>query len=103
MRIIMPSVLDKKDIYRDGRDTIGLNKRQYGRIFALGQVNNSDQVVGHKENPIKPSTGNTSKGVNKAEALAAQLLVLLHEEGYLLKEMTFDEQGRILSAPKKVM
>ena len=98
----MPSITAKKDIYRSGRESLGLNKRQFGRLLALGVDKNTDQVVGHKENPMEPAKGNTSKGVNKAEALAVQLLVLLHKEGYLLKEMTFDEQGRILSAPKKV-
>jgi len=97
----MQSFTDKKDIYRSGREAVGLNKRQFGRLLALGVVNNSDQVVGHKENPLEPAADNTSKGVNKAEALAVQLLVLLHKEGYQLNEMTFDKKGIILNAPKR--
>lgn len=78
-----------------------MTKISWGRIFALGNERNTAQVVGHKENPIKPGTGSTSKGVNMSEALAAQLLKVLHDDGYDVSAMRFDDSGRILSIPKK--
>lgn len=91
----------RKQIYKDCRANVGLNKRQWGRIFALGLLKNTDQVVSHKENPASPRTNSTSKGVNKAEALAAQLLQFFNEQGYDLKAIEFDDEGRIINFPKK--
>jgi len=85
--------LAKKRIYRACRAATGLNKRQWGRIFALGNLKNTDQVVGHKENPELPGPGSTSKGVNMSEALASQLLFFLSEEGYDVGSIEFDEGG----------
>lgn len=95
----MPAVDTKKAIYRESRAHTGLNKRQWGRLFALGREKNSDQVVGHKENPTPPGPNTTSKGVNLAEALASQLLVFLYNEGYDISKIQFDETGRIVDVP----
>lgn len=91
----------RKAIYREARAHTGLNKRQWGRLFALGRTHNTHQVVGHKENPAKPGPGTTSKGVNMAEALASQLLVLLHDQGVDIEGLRFDEKGRLTSIPFK--
>lgn len=91
----------RKSIYRSCRAHTGLNSRQWGRVFALGNLLNTAQVVGHKENPLPPASNNTSKGVNKAEALAAQLLAFIHDQGFDIQAMTFDAQGKILEIPKR--
>lgn len=91
----------KKTIYRDCRAHTGLNKRQWGRLFALGNLKNTDQVVGHKENPEPPGKGTTSKGVNMSEALAAQLLVFLHKQGFDVGNIVFDNDGHIMHIPTR--
>ena len=91
----------KKAIYRECRAHIGLNKRQWGRLFALGKLKNTDQVVGHKENPDPPGKGSTSRGVNMPEALAAQLLSFLHDQGFEVSGIEFDDTGRILKIPHR--
>lgn len=90
----------KKVIYAECRVHTGLNKRQWGRLFALGKTKNTDQVVSHKENPAKPGEGTTSKGVNMPEALAAQLLVFLFDQGFDVANIEFDSDGRIINIPK---
>lgn len=91
----------KKAIYRECRAHTGLNKRQWGRLFALGNLKNTDQVVSHKENPDLPGPGTTSKGVNMPEALAAQLLSFIHDQGFDTAQIEFDPEGRILDIPKR--
>ncbi len=97
----MPGVDSKKAIYRDCRAHTGLNKRQWGRLFALGNLKNTDQVVSHKENPERPGKGTTSKGVNMPEALAAQLLAFIHDQGFDVAGIEFDESGKIKQIPKR--
>lgn len=94
----MSSVEVKKEIYRDCRARTGLNKRQWGRLFALGNIKNTDQVVGHKENQNPPGIG-TSKGVNMSEALAAQLLSFLYDQGFDITNMEFDANGKVTGIP----
>lgn len=97
----MPTNDTRKTIYRESRAHTGLNKRQWGRLFALGRTRNSHQVVGHKENPAAPGPDTTSKGVNMPEALAAQLLVFLHDQGFDIEAVSFDEEGRVQTIPRK--
>lgn len=96
----MSGVDIKKAIYRECRAHTGLNKRQWGRLFALGSLKNTDQVVSHKENPAKPGPGTTSKGVNMPEALASQLLAFLHDQGFDIEKIVFDENGKIVAISK---
>lgn len=96
----MSTVDVKKAIYRDSRAHTGLNKRQWGRLFALGNLKNTDQVVSHKENTERPSKDTTSRGVNMPEALAAQLLAFIHDQGFDVSAIEFDECGRIKQVPK---
>lgn len=96
----MSSIDIKKTIYRDCRAHTGLNKRQWGRLFALGNVKNTDQVVSHKEKPEQPGKGTTSKGVNMPEALASQLLSFLYDQGFDITNIEFDGEGKIKSIPK---
>lgn len=91
----------KKAIYRDSRAHTGLNKRQWGRLFALGNLKNTDQVVSHKENLEQPGKNTTSKGVNMPEALASQLLVFLHDQGFDIEKIQFDKNGRVTEIPTK--
>lgn len=96
----MPKAAIKKEIYRECRARTGLNKRQWGRLFAIGKKNNTDQVVSHKEKQDKPGKGTTSRGVNMPEALAAQLLAFLHDKGFDIAKIIFDENGKIIEIPK---
>jgi len=96
----MSTVEIKKAIYRDSRAHTGLNKRQWGRLFALGNPKNTDQVVSHKENPERPGRDTTSKGVNMPEALASQLLTFLYDQGFDIANIEFDDSGRIKKIPK---
>lgn len=91
----------KKAIYRNARSETGLTKPEWGRLFALGNTHNTFQVVNHKENPTQPGSGTSSKGVNMPEALAAQLLVFIHNQGFDINRIAFDDQGHIVDVPKK--
>ena len=95
----MPDKNFRKQIYRQARLDAGLNQRQWGRLFALGNLKNTAQVVGHKECDQAPGPGSSSKGVNMAEALAAQLLAYLASQGIDIQSIEFDEMGRITHMP----
>lgn len=97
----MPTAQIKKQIYRWARIKIGLNQKEWGRIFSLGNTKNVDQVVYQKENEEQPGPGSTSRGVNMPEALSAQLLAFLHDQGYDIKAIIFDEEGRMAPIPKR--
>lgn len=89
---------ERRQLYIQCRAKTKLKKKEWGRLFALGNLKNCDQVVSHKENP--PVPGKTSKGVNLAESLASQLLVFLHDQTYNLKKIQF-EKGVITDIPLK--
>lgn len=91
----------KKTIYRESRAHAAVNQRQWGRLFALGNLKNTAQVVGHKENPLRPGKETTSKGVNMPEALAAQLLMFIYDQGFDIENIEFDDNGRIINIPRK--
>ena len=99
--VVMSSGDIKKTIYRDCRTHTGLNKRQWGRLFALGNRKNTDQVVSHKENTEQPGKGTTSKGVNMPEALASQLLSFIHDQGFDIANIEFDDKGKIKNIPTR--
>jgi hypothetical protein len=42
-----------------------------------------------------------NKGVNLAECLASELLRYFNQEGFDVKSTQFDENGRIITIPKK--
>lgn len=90
---------ERRLLYIHCRTKTKLKKKEWGRLFALGNMKNCDQVVSHKENP--PVPGKTSKGVNLAESLASQLLVFLHDQTYNLKKIQFDDKGVITDIPLK--
>jgi hypothetical protein len=90
---------ERRLLYIQCRMRTKLKKKEWGRLFALGNMKNCDQVVSHKENP--PDSGKTSKGVNLAESLACQLLHFLHDQKYNLKKIQFDENGVITDIPLK--
>lgn len=80
--------MDRREIYIKSRYHSGLERSEWGRLFALGDVKYANQAVYTKERE-----GAGAKGVNKAEALAAQLLAFIHDLGYDLNKIEFDENG----------
>lgn len=98
----MPSVADKKAIYREARKKIGLTIHSWGRIFALGNTKDTYQNVSLKEKDVTPQPGSISKGVNMPEALAAEMLRIFHYLGFDVDKIEFDEKGRIAKIPHNI-
>jgi hypothetical protein len=86
----------KQVLYMASRSHTGLSIQEWARLFTLDSTDASREVV-KKENPIGSAN---YRGCNLAEALAAQLLKLLHDDGYDLNSFTFDDDGILSQAPK---
>lgn len=92
----MSSIESRKEIYKRARDTTGMNKRQWGKLFSLGEVKGATEVD-KKEKNVGQAGG---RGVNMPEALAAGLIEFLYNEGYDIENMDFNEDGEITNIPK---
>lgn len=81
----------KKNMYKDSRIESGLNQPQWARLFNMDMEGKSH--VSEKE------TG--ARGVNKPEALAAQLLLFIAKQGFDINKIEFDGDGYITNIPPK--
>lgn len=81
----------KKEMYINGRAGSGLNQPQWERLFNLGGKGKSH--VSEKESG--------TRGVNKPEALASQLLLFIAKQGFDINGIEFDENGYIVGVPVK--
>jgi len=88
---------DRREIYIQCRKRTGLNDIQWAKLMNLGAKGGEREVHKKERDPSKPS----SRGVSMPEALAAQLLDFLHEEGYNLLDIGFTEDGRLDGKPSK--
>lgn len=87
----------RKAIYRECRQQTGLSDIEWGRLMSVGGPGGEREV--HKKE--RPEGMASSRGVSMPEALAAQLLLFMHEEGYNLLEICFDESGRMVHRPRR--
>lgn len=93
----MSTEASRKEIYRQSRRQCDLNKRQWSRLMSLGALDGNLMAnVGKKE---KPSNLPNSRGVSMSEALAAGLLVYLHNQGKDIQAIEFDSDGNITNIP----
>ncbi len=88
---------DRKTIYRECRERTGLNDVQWARLMGVGSAAGVREV--HKKERAEEMA--SSRGVSMPEALAAQLLLFLHEEGYNLLDIGFDASGRMAGRPSR--
>lgn len=88
---------DRKEIYRECRAATGLSDRRWAHLMFVGGRGGVREV--HKKE--RDGDMNSSRGVSMPEALAAQLLKFLHDEGYNLMDIGFDESGRMQGVPSK--
>lgn len=93
----MSSDESRKAIYKRSRATTGINKRQWARLFSLGQEKGATEVD-KKEKAIGEAN---SRGVNMPEALASGLLEYFYRQGYDVEKMEFDGDGNIVNIPTK--
>ncbi|MCF2903102.1 hypothetical protein L1267_22295 [Pseudoalteromonas sp. OFAV1] len=91
-------VLDKekkKRLYKTARQITQCSQNDWGRLFNLEPHN------GQKGQPNVALKESGTKGVNKAECLASELLVFLYEQGFDIKNTEFDKQGTITHIPSR--
>jgi hypothetical protein len=87
-----------RTIYKEARESLpDLSDRVYARIIGCGSLKLEANIRKKLADPHMPS----ARAVSQAEVLAPQLLVLLDREGFDLSAMEFDEDGRLIKAPKK--
>jgi hypothetical protein len=82
----------KQQMYKEARKATSCDQKQWARIFNLGG-NKGQHHVSYKESG--------ARGVNMPEALAAQLLSFISEQGFDVKSIKFDENGFITDVPKQ--
>jgi hypothetical protein len=87
----------RKEIYRRCREHCGLEDYEWARLMHLGESGGMREV--HKKE--RPSDMQSSRGVSMPEALAAQLLAFLHDEGYDLLSVEFDADGKLVVIPRR--
>ncbi len=87
----MISKENKQKMYVDGRQKTECSQEQWASIFNLGK-NKGQQNVSTKENG--------SRAVNMPEALSAQLLSFLQDQGFDIKNVEFDDAGFLIDIPK---
>lgn len=88
---------DRREIYKECRRRTGLSDVEWARLMNLGAKGGEREVQKKERNPDKPS----ARGVSMPEALAAQLLRFLDEEGYSLIDIDFTEDGRLNGRPSR--
>ena len=93
----MSNKQERKQIYRECRARTALSDTEWARLMSVGAPGGEREV--HKKE--RPEGMTSSRGVSMPEALAAQLLLFLHEEGYCLSTVSFDEDGRMTQGPKR--
>ena len=86
----------RKALYKSAREEMGINKRQWARLFNLGELKGAADV----QKKELPTDQPLSRGVNKPEALASALLLFLHKKGYDVESITFDEKGYLANVPR---
>ena len=87
----------RKSIYRECRKATGLSEVDWARLMCVGALGGEREV--HKKE--RPEGMASSRGVSMPEALAAQLLLFLHEQGYNINEAVFNDGGVLVSIPKQ--
>ncbi|MFK5950938.1 MAG: hypothetical protein QM500_19475 [Methylococcales bacterium] len=84
---------DRHQIYTKCFELLPISRGELARLFNLGE-------------PPTPSTrsrvsdklnGVPGKGITKPEALAMQMLVLLHNAGVDIEKLKFDDTGQLCS------
>ena len=92
----MTTPTNRKNIYRSARSATGINKRQWARLFSLGETKGAAEVYKKELEDGEPG----SRGVSMADALSATLIEYLFSQGYDVENMVFDEYGNIVDIPK---
>ena len=87
----MSAKVRNKRLYTQARLSTGCSQDDWGRLFNLG-IKKGQDIVSKKEND--------AKGVNLPEALSSELLRFLHDQGYDVKNIEFNEQGEITNIKK---
>lgn len=85
----------RKAIYKKARAATGINKRQWARLFHLGEFKGAAEVDKKEREPGAMN----SRGVSHSDALAAGLLRYLHQEGRDVANIEFDEDGMVKLVP----
>ncbi len=83
---------NKRIAYSQARKVCDCDQSDWARLFNLGSEKGQDNVS-RKESGVR--------GVNMPEVLASELLKFLYNNGYNVKEIKFDSNGRIANIPKK--
>lgn len=86
----------KQELYVEARKQTGLTIHEWSRLFTLDSIEGSREVT-KKENPIGSKN---SRGVSLSDALAAQLLSFMKDEGFEINKFTFNENGKLIKTPK---
>jgi len=93
----MSTKQERKNIYRECRDRTGLSDAEWARLMNVGAPGGEREV--HKKE--RDDSMASSRGVSMPEALAAQLLLFLYDEGYNLQEFEFNAAGRLSGRPSR--
>lgn len=86
----------KQELYVQSRRQTGLTIHEWSRLFTLDSTESSREVT-KKENPIGSTN---SRGVTLSDALAAQLLSFLKDEGFDINQFAFNANGKLINTPK---
>jgi len=87
-----------RQIYCDPRKKTGCSQNDWARLFTLTPNGGPKHRQKGQSNVGLKETG--KKGVSLSECLASELLQQFAEIGYDIKNIDFDESGRIISIPK---
>jgi hypothetical protein len=82
----------KRQMYADSRIKTKCNQDEWARLFNLG-AQKGQQNVSTKESGVR--------SVNMPEAFASQLLMFIHQKGYDVKNIEFNEDGYIANISKR--
>lgn len=88
----------RSTIYKQCREKLGLNQSEWARLFFLMPKSTPKSEIKGQNNVSNKETG--ARGVNYPEALAAQLLCLLADEGYDVSQLDFDSDGNVIGIVK---
>jgi aspartokinase len=90
----------RKKHYKERRLETGLSRPEWGRLYLLGKTTHASQLV-YKKETSEQESARSATGVSKGESLAAELLAILHKQGFDLKSIVFDDAGKITSIKKR--
>ena len=88
-----------RQIYMDARQRTACSQNDWARLFTMTPLGGPKHRQRGQSNVGLKEIG--KKGVTLSEGLASSLLLHLDKIGYDVTRMDFDEDGYIVSLPKK--